>query len=66
MTATAFLELKQKATRLNERERRQLSEYLIRLGHSKDSWKREMTRRLDRMEKGEKVNAASFRKSLGS
>ena len=52
MTATAFLDLKQRAAKLSERERRQLSAYLIRLGQERSHWKQETARRLDEMAKG--------------
>jgi hypothetical protein len=35
MTATAFLDLKQRASKLSEAERRRLSAYLIRLGQER-------------------------------
>jgi hypothetical protein len=45
MTATAFLELKQRATKLSEKERRSLSAFLIRLGQERAGWKQETARR---------------------
>ena len=65
MTATAFLELKQRAAKLSEKERRQLSAYLIRLGQERPIWKRETSRRLDDMAKGNKVSVVELRTQLG-
>jgi hypothetical protein len=65
MSATAFLELKQQAARLTEKERRSLSAYLIRLGQERAGWKKETARRLDAMAAGEKVSVAELRKRLG-
>ncbi len=65
MTATAFLDLKQRAAQLSEQERRQLSAYLIRLGQERPTWKRETARRLDEMGKGQKVSVAALRRQLG-
>ena len=65
MTATAFLDLKQRAARLTEAERRQLSAYLIRLGQERAPWKRETARRLDEMGRGRKVPVSELRRQLG-
>lgn len=65
MTATAFLDLKQRAAKLSEQERRQLSAYLIRLGQDRPAWKRETARRLGDMGKGRKVSVAELRRQLG-
>lgn len=65
MTATAFLDLKQRAAKLTEQERRQLSAYLIRLGQDRPAWKRETARRLDEMAKGKKVSVVALRRQLG-
>ena len=65
MTATAFLELKQRASKLSEKERQHLSAYLIRLGQEKSEWKQETARRLNEMAKGKKTRAADLRKQLG-
>jgi hypothetical protein len=65
MTATAFLELKQRATKLTEKERRDLSAFLIRLGQERAGWKQETARRLDAMAAGKKVSVAELRKQLG-
>lgn len=65
MTATAFLELKQRATKLSEKERRNLSAFLIRLGQERAGWKQETARRLNAMAAGKKVSVAELRKQLG-
>ena len=65
MTATAFLDLKQRAAKLTEQERRQLSAYLIKLGQERPAWKRETSKRLDAMAKGASVSVTALRKQLG-
>jgi hypothetical protein len=65
MTATAFLDLKQRAAKLTEAERKNLSAYLIRLGQERAGWKKETARRLDEMAAGKKVSVADLRKQLG-
>jgi hypothetical protein len=64
MTATAFLDLKQRAAKLSERERQNLSAYLIRLGQERSSWKQETARRLNEMAKGKRTSVADLRKQL--
>ena len=65
MTATAFLDLKQRAAKLSERERRELSAFLIRLGQDRADWKQETARRLNAMAAGKKISTAQLRKQLG-
>lgn len=65
MTATAFLELKQRASKLSEKERRQLSAFLIRLGQERSEWKQETARRLNAMAAGKSTSVAELRKQLG-
>ncbi len=65
MTATAFLDLKQRASKLTESERKNFSAYLLRLGQERASWKKETARRLDEMGKGKKLSTAELRKQLG-
>jgi hypothetical protein len=65
MTATAFLDLKQRISKLTESERRRLSACLIQLGQERADWKQETARRLDAMAAGEKVSTAALRKQLG-
>ena len=65
MTATAFLDLKQRAAKLSERERQKLSAYLIRLGQERNGWKQETARRLNEMARGSKTSVSELRKQLG-
>ena len=65
MTATAFLELKQRTSKLTESERRNLSAYIIRLGQERAGWKDETARRLNTMAAGKKMSVADLRKQLG-
>jgi hypothetical protein len=65
MTATAFLDLKQRASKLSEKDRESLSAYLIRLGQDRSGWKQETARRLNDMAKGRKMSVADLRKQLG-
>jgi hypothetical protein len=65
MTATAFLDLKQRAAKLSEKERQDLSAYLIRLGQERSAWKKETARRLNEMAKGKRTSVADLRKQLG-
>ncbi len=65
MTATAFLELKQRVANLSEKERQHLSAYLIRLGQERSEWKQETARRLNEMAKGRKISVAALRQQLG-
>jgi hypothetical protein len=65
MTATAFLDLKQRAAKLSEKERQDLSAYLIRLGQDRAGWRKETARRLNEMAKGKKISVAELRKQLG-
>ena len=65
MTMTAMLTLKQSAARLSERERRELSAYLIRLGQERPAWRRSIARRLDEMASGNEITAEQLRRQLG-
>ena len=65
MTATAFLDLKQRASKLSEKERQSLSAHLIRLGQERPGWKQETARRLNAMAAGKKMSVAALRKQLG-
>ncbi|WP_404423642.1 hypothetical protein [Nibricoccus sp. IMCC34717] len=66
MTETAFLELKQKAAQLSDRERRALIVFLQRGRQGGAAWKKEAARRLDAMGRGEKTSVAALRKSIES
>jgi hypothetical protein len=65
MTATAFLDLKQRASKLSETERRRLSAYLIRLGQERPAWKRATAQRLKEMAQGRKLSVVALRRQLG-
>jgi hypothetical protein len=65
MTATAFLDLKQRASKLSEKDRQNLSAYLIRLGQERTGWKKETARRLNEMAGGKKTSVIELRKQLG-
>lgn len=65
MTAMAFLDLKQRASKLSERERQELSAYIIRLGQDRARWRNETALRLNEMAKGKKTSVADLRKQLG-
>ena len=62
MTATAFLDLKQRASKLPENQRQTLSAFLIRLGQERAGWKTDAARRLDAMAAGKKVSVAQLRR----
>ncbi len=65
MTAEAIIDLKQRLTRLSEKDRRQVSTFLIQLGQENAFWKKETARRLQAMAAGKKVKVAELRKQLG-
>jgi hypothetical protein len=65
MTSTALLGLKQQLTMLSERERREVSAFLIRLGQESPDWKKETARRLRTMAAGKKTSVSELRERLG-
>jgi hypothetical protein len=65
MTATAILGLKQQLTKLSERERREVSAFLLRLGQESPAWKRETARRLKSMAAGKETSVSELRDRLG-
>jgi hypothetical protein len=65
MTSTALLGLKQQLTMLSERERREVSAFLIRLGQQSPDWKKETARRLRTMAAGKKTSVSELRERLG-
>lgn len=65
MTATAILGLKQKLTSLSEKERREVSAFLVRLGQETGEWKKETARRLGVMATGKQTSVAALRRRLG-
>ena len=65
MTAASLLGLKQQLASLSERERREVSAFLVRLGQESPAWKRETARRLKEMAAGRKTSVAELRDRLG-
>ena len=65
MSAIAILDLKQRVVKLPEKERQNLSAFLIRIGQDRAGWKQETARRLNAMAAGKKVSVAELRKQLG-
>ena len=55
MQASVELEIKQKLSKLSDIELRSISAYLLRLRHSTDESKKERTRIMDEMDKGQKT-----------
>ena len=55
-----ILTLKQEAAKLAEPDRRELSLFLIRLGQETAAWRKEMARRMKRMDAGHRVSLAAF------
>ena len=64
MTATAYLDLKQRLARLSKAQRREVSAFLIRLGQETPAWRKETARRLDAMAKGKQISVTQLRKQL--
>jgi hypothetical protein len=58
-------DLKQRASELPEKERQNLSAFLVRLGQERVEWKHETARRLNEMAAGKKVSVTALRKQLG-
>lgn len=65
MTASALLGLKQQLAGLSERERREISAFLLRLRQESPDWKRETARRLKEMAAGNQTSVDDLRKRLG-
>ena len=59
MSATSFLQLKQQLSRLSDRERVEVAAYLHRLKQQTPAWKKEMTRRMEEMERGGKFKLSA-------
>jgi len=55
MTATVELELKQRLSRLSEKDRRAMSAYLLRLKHESSGGRKETTRIMQEMDAGKKT-----------
>lgn len=65
MTATALLSLKQQLSKLSERERREISAFLIRLRQETPEWKKATAARLREMEAGKRTSVSELRQRLG-
>jgi hypothetical protein len=64
MTATLELDLKQRLSSLSERDRREMSAYLIRLKHESTSGRKETSRIMRAMDGGEKTRLSEVAKRL--
>ncbi len=64
MSESKLLTIKQQLTKLSERERREVSAFLIRLGQESPEWKKETARRLKEMDAGRKTSVAEIRSRL--
>ena len=60
MEASIELEIKQKLSQLSDMERRSISAYLLRLRHSTDESKKERTRIMNEMDKGQKTRLSDL------
>lgn len=54
MSTAAMLQLKQQLSRITEKERQEVAAFLHRLKQDSPAWKAEMTRRMSKMDAGEK------------
>ena len=61
----SVLELKQKVSRLNKKDRQELYAYLVRLRHDTPEWKKAATKRLDAMQAGRRVSAQELENRIG-
>ncbi|MDX2111373.1 MAG: hypothetical protein SFY80_14170 [Verrucomicrobiota bacterium] len=62
---TSLLSLKQELTKLSEKERREMSAFLIHRGQETIEWKKEAARRLKCMDAGKKTSVSELRDRLG-
>ena len=60
MNASVELEIKQKLSQLSDVELRSVSAYLLRLRHSTDESKKERTRIMNEMDKGQKTRLSDL------
>ncbi|MFZ4593259.1 MAG: hypothetical protein ACOYOF_03310 [Verrucomicrobiaceae bacterium] len=60
MTSADFVSIKEKLPQLSERQRVLMSAELHRLKQNSPAWQREMKRRMDRMDAGEKFRLSQF------
>jgi hypothetical protein len=56
MSATELLELKQRLSRLSEKERQEAAAFLHRLKQQSPAWQKEMSRRMAEMDAGQKFS----------
>ena len=61
----SVLELKQEITRLNKRQREEISAYLVRLRHDTPEWKQSAARRVRGMRKGKGLTSDQLKARLG-
>jgi hypothetical protein len=64
VTGTALLFIKQRLNELSERERREVSAFLSRLGRETPAWKKETARRLNDMVAGKQTSVADLRRRI--
>ena len=64
MKTSVELEIKQKLSQLSDTEIRSISAYLLRLRHSTDESKKERTRIMDEMDKGQKTRLSDLHLDL--
>jgi hypothetical protein len=60
MTAIIELDLKQRLARLSERDRRDLSAYLLRLKHESKNGRAEISKLMKKMDAGEKIKLSEL------
>ena len=65
MDGLDLIALKQSLTQLTEKERRDISAFIVRLGQDSQEWKEETSRRLDEMASGNMTSVSDLRKELG-
>jgi hypothetical protein len=62
----SLTELKRSAVDLPESERRELAAFLLQLGRERnETWREEMSRRMNEMDAGKKVSQAEFERRIG-
>ena len=65
MTAMAIRDLKQRLSKLSEKDRRMASAYLLRLKNESASGRREISRTVREMDVGKKIRLKDLAKQLG-
>jgi len=61
-----MLELKQRISKLSDRERRELNVYLVRLRHERPEWKKAASKRMQAMDAGRKVSLSELERRLSA